>query len=285
MAVPVSTLRARGVHTVYYQLEPISTQRCEVNALTRRAGTDQYDEVWDYSPTQVQICRDRHSRGDDGPVFRYVPLVALPDRVEAQQQPSGETETLLFLGTLAHRVACNHPPFPLGRVQRPLRRVGSTALFRGNSMRTRPVPCSHHCKHKLEAWAKEGWLQVEGSSWSDARMAAVLRSHGTFVNVHKGCNESSNPVAPRVPMLLSARALVISERCHALDEREYEGMVSFVPFEDIPREFAAMRALSRVERAALVAARAARFAARFAPRRVYEEAGVHALLHTLALQG
>ena len=282
MAVPVSTLRARGVHTVYYQLEPISTQRCEVNALTRRAGTDQYDEVWDYSPTQVQICRDKHSRVD-GPLFRYVPIVALPDRVEAQQQqPSGETETLLFLGTVAHRVACNQPPFPLGKILPTLRRG---VLFRGNSRRTRPVPCSHHCKHKLEAWAREGWLRVEGSAWSAARMAAVLRSHGSFVNVHKGCNESSNPVAPRVPMLLSARALVISERCHNLDEREYEGMVSFVPFEDIPREFAAMRALNRMERMALIAARAARFAARFEPRRVYEEAGVHALLHTLALQG
>ena len=48
MAVPVSMLRARGVHTVYYQLEPLGSygpnpmtlaeRGCEVNALNRRAG-------------------------------------------------------------------------------------------------------------------------------------------------------------------------------------------------------------------------------------------------------
>ena len=32
--------------------------------------------------------------------------------------------------------------------------------------------------------------------------AKVLRAHGSFVNVHKRCNDSSNPVAPRVPLLL-----------------------------------------------------------------------------------
>ena len=57
-----------------------------------------------------------------------------------------------------------------------------------------------------------------------------------------------------------------------------------MPFEHIPRAFAAVRTMGREERSALLAARAARFAARFAPARVYAEAGVHALLGTLAMK-
>ena len=45
------------MHTAYYQLEPLAERGCEVNALNRRAGTDQYDEVWDYSRSQVQLCQ------------------------------------------------------------------------------------------------------------------------------------------------------------------------------------------------------------------------------------
>ena len=85
MAVPVSMLRSRGVHTVYYQLEPIES--CTIYALTRRTGMDRYNEVWDYSPTNSQVCRDSQLHLNDT-VFRYVPVVALPDRVQAAQQPS-----------------------------------------------------------------------------------------------------------------------------------------------------------------------------------------------------
>ena len=272
MAVPVSMLRSNGVHTVYYQLEPIES--CTIYALTRRTGMDRYNEVWDYSPTNSQVCRDSQLHLNDT-VFRYVPVVALPDRVQAAQQPS--EEKLAFLGTVAHRVQCNQPPL---RGSTPSR--GSM----GNPVRRRrqPVPCNSYCKHRLEAWANEGWLQIEGSAWSDQRLAAVLQSYGVYVNVHKACNDVRNPVSPRVSMLLSARALVISEHCHDLDERQFEGMVSFVPFEDVSREFARLRAMSRAEREALAAMRAARFARRFAPHRVYEEAGVHELMRRLDRQ-
>ena len=85
-------------------------------------------------------------------------------------------------------------------------------------------------------------------------------------------------------MLLSTKALVISERCYQKDEAEFEGMASFVPFANISQEYSRLRALSVVERKELAEARAARFAARFAPRRVYEEAGVHQLMQQLQHQ-
>ena len=82
-------------------------------------------------------------------------------------------------------------------------------------------------------------------------------------------------------MLLNAKALVISERCHGDDESEFEGMVSFVQFAHIQREFFRLRAMSRAERQQLADARASAFRTRFDPRRVFLEAGVHTLLNQL----
>lgn len=138
--------------------------------------------------------------------------------------------------------------------------------------------CSQSCKEALSAAVAAGWLRIENATWSPRELRAVLDSHGIYVSVHKACATTSSPVPPRVAMLLNAKALVISEHSSARDEAQFVGMVSFVPFANLEQEFSRLRLLGRDERRQLAASRAKRFAERFAPWRVYQEAGVHTLL-------
>ena len=251
-AVPVDVLRTRGVHTVYYQTEPV--RGCRIGALTKRFGMHRYDEVWDYSRFNLDRCRQIHRNLT---TFRYVPPVALPGQISAQQQ--SEETRLLFLGTARHRTGCVQSLGP----------------------KQRPVGCNQTCADALYASEGAGWLRTVSNAWNQRRMRGVLQTHGIFMNIHKACTTFSNPVPPRVSMLLNAKALVISERCHGDDESEFEGMVSFVQFAHIQREFFRLRAMSRAERQQLADARASAFRTRFDPRRVFLEAGVHTLLNQL----
>ena len=262
-AVPVEMLRNRGVRTVYYQTEPVRS--CWIQPLTRRRGIDRFDEVWDYSWRNLDICKHAmaksHIPEDGNTTFRYVPPVALPGRVSANQQ--SEETRLLFLGSARHRTGCSQPKMGPGQKQ---------------------VGCSQSCVGALNASVAAGWLRIESNAWNPTQLRTVLLSHGIYVSVHKACATTSNPVPPRVAMLLNAKALVISEHSSARDEAQFEGMVSFVPFANLEQEFSRLRLLSRDERQQLAESRAKRFAERFAPWRVYHEAGVHALLNQLDKQ-
>ena len=259
-AVPVEMLRNRGVRTVYYQTEPVRS--CRIRPLTKRRGMDRFEEVWDYSKHNLDICKDGIAKWnipeDGNTTFRYVPPVALPGRDSANQQ--AEETKLLFLGSAHHRTGCSQPLMGPGRKQ---------------------VGCSQTCVGALNASVAAGWLRIVDKAWSPKELRTVLLSHGVYVSVHKACATTSNPVPPRVAMLLNAKALVISEHSSARDEGQFEGMVSFVPFSNLEQEFSRLRLLSRDERQQLAESRAKRFAERFAPWRVYQEAGVHALLNQL----
>jgi hypothetical protein len=256
-AVPVKMLRKRGVRTVYYQTEPVRS--CSIRPLTRRQGMDRFDEVWDYSWRNLDICKyaiaKGHIREDGNTTFRYVPPVALPGRDSANQQ--SEETRLLFLGSAHHRTGCSQPLMGPGQTQ---------------------VGCSQSCVGALNASEAAGWLRIENAAWSPRELRRVLLSHGIYVSVHKACATTSYPVPPRVAMLLNAKALVISEHSSARDEAQFEGMVSFVPFANLEQEFSRLRLLSRDKRRQLAESRAKRFAERFAPWRVYQEAGVHAFM-------
>ena len=257
-AVPVEMLRNRGVRTVYYQTEPVRS--CRIRPLTLRWGMDRYDEVWDYSWRNLEICKGAFAKRVDsnGTTFRYVPPVALPGRASATQQ-SHETR-LLFLGSIVHRTGCSQPLLGPRQMQ---------------------VGCRQSCKEALNAAVAAGWLRIENATWSPRELRTVLGSHGIYVSVHKACATTSSPVPPRVAMLLNAKALVISEHSSARDEAQFAGMVSFVPFANLEQEFSRLRSLGRDERRQLAASRAKRFAERFAPWRVYQEAGVHTLMRAI----
>ena len=79
--------------------------------------------------------------------------------------------------------------------------------------------------------------------WDDSRLQQLLTHRSVFLNVNKGgaktgaCMKNStlvfgHPVTFRVPKLLNAKALLISEPCYATDMAMYEGLVDFVPVDE-----------------------------------------------------
>ena len=109
--------------------------------------------------------------------------------------------------------------------------------------------------------------------WTDAGLAALLRQYDCFLNVHKNCERGHAPVTFRHALLLSAGKLLLSERAYPRDEAEYEGMVTFVDRDHIPREYRRLLARRAAWRAD--AARAyARFRRGFSPARLFARAGI-----------
>ena len=103
-----------------------------------------------------------------------------------------------------------------------------------------------------------------------------------FISVHKGCGMSNESLeAFRVSKLLNYRALVLSEPSHAEDEAAYAGLVTFAPIERLPSAYTELAALSHTERRAQAERVHADFSARFEPLKLFENAGVYAMLDRL----
>ena len=71
-------------------------------------------------------------------------------------------------------------------------------------------------------------VKSEYSVWSDTSFNKFARSSaGIFINIHKNCARLS-PVEPRIPLLLSTGAVVVSVASNLADEREYGGAFMIV---------------------------------------------------------
>ena len=109
--------------------------------------------------------------------------------------------------------------------------------------------------------------------FSDSQLRDTLNRHRTLVNLHKSwklCNDSSSaPVeAARVSQVLSISALhVVSERSDLLDEREYEGILSFSQWPSISE------LLDAPMKDEGILARQRRFQERFEPTRLVRGSG------------
>ena len=107
----------------------------------------------------------------------------------------------------------------------------------------------------------------------------------TFVssqNLHKGCEASgSTPVTFRVPRILSTPPgkVVISERCNPRDEAEFAGLVHFMPTHEVPSAFQRLCTNPGWRTPAQAAHR--RFRETFAPRVLFERAGIYDELERL----
>ena len=76
------------------------------------------------------------------------------------------------------------------------------------------------CYSKIDrSWS----VKSEYSVWSESAFANLARhSSGIFINIHKGCANKS-PIEPRVPLLLSTGAIVVSTAGNLADDKEYDG--------------------------------------------------------------
>ena len=131
-----------------------------------------------------------------------------------------------------------------------------------------------HCFSDLKQRMRET-LKYTYRVWDDGAFVNRVLSHFTiFLNLHKDCGDSHNPVTFRVAKLLNAEGLVLSERCHPRDEAEYAGMVLFVNDTASIVSTHTQLVQSGSWRARAQEA-AARFQQRFQPRAIFERAGIY----------
>ena len=114
--------------------------------------------------------------------------------------------------------------------------------------------------------------------WDHNAYARLLNTSWLQLNIHKMCNSSHQPVTFRFAKLINSRSIVLSERAYPKDEEEFGEMVSFVKFDDIPREYARLAGMAAEERRRLARSRSSLFAERFHPQRIFSRAGVYAIL-------
>ena len=264
------SLRKRGIYTIYYQSEP--RKRC---IFDRKI----VDEIWDFSWYNIDACANgtslytqNHMRMDDWfsshslhpinqsmgatTVIRYVPLVALHASPTVKKQPTSQKANLVFFGGNWSRGECL---------------TFLDDLFKFNA---------------------SGRLRLVYNVWSEDQLRRFLGQPdvGIFLNIHQGCRVGSAPnstsiampVTWRNPLLLNARALIVSERCYWRDEAEFEGLVDFTSVSGIPSTFEGLRVMRVEERTALAERRHAAFSSRFDASKIGTRAQLPLLMQQLA---
>eukprot|EP00965_Chrysotila_dentata_P151911 5019616-Pleurochrysis_carterae.AAC.5 len=208
-------------------------------------GNNNIKEVWDYSLYNIKTCRDHRLKYNRNnlPVFRYLPPGAIESSAVADhQQP-------------AHLAFMGHVKF------------GSR------------LKCWGFLKSRLGPHL----VNLNGV-WTPSAFEALVKGNGIHLNLHKRCD----PIEPRpletfrLSTLLSAQALIISERADVADEEPYAGLVTFATVRGIQEEFDVLANMSKWARRELSRARAANFQRRFAPGRLLQNAGIGQLLAKLA---
>ena len=237
-------IRSLGVHVVWYQTKPTGDGTCVVTK-------DEVEEIWDYSWKNIDDCRNAAPRelssfgASDAPETRYVPVGALPDApmLPAHQELS-ESPAALGLMHGGRTTALEALRAQLSR--RGLSRVDSVG---GLELSSRKAFQTYLEKSQLGIFATllPKTAGPRPTTWNNSR-------------------------------LLNARGLVLSEPCYWKDEREYVGMVEFVPLSQMGTAFETLAASAAEEREQLRDERHGLFMQRFDPSAIFERAGVYAWL-------
>jgi len=121
-------------------------------------------------------------------------------------------------------------------------------------------------------------LQMEYSAWNDDAYQTVLDRSNIYLNIHKLCGNSAQPITWRNAKLLNAHALIISEHSYPKDEEQFAGLIDFTDLEKIPDKYGELAAMSQTERQNLADSRAEMFSKRFAPEVIFQKAGIYDLM-------
>eukprot|EP00928_Gymnodinium_smaydae_P040950 TRINITY_DN2772_c0_g3_i1.p1 TRINITY_DN2772_c0_g3~~TRINITY_DN2772_c0_g3_i1.p1 ORF type:complete len:393 (-),score=67.40 TRINITY_DN2772_c0_g3_i1:114-1292(-) len=245
----VPKLREKGIYTVFYNADPSSF--CQLDAT-------QVDEIWDFSHKNIRNCANQSVAYPDrpGPPQRFVPLGAL------------ETPTVTYDSESADAQASGQRMNSLGHIWSERK----------------------ECFAKLESMIAEKNLKLEMTKdvWADDAYKALLNTTDIFLNMNHRCDKEGNlaederdEVFWRVPKLINAHGLVISEPCWPRDQEEFAGVVDFVPFGQIAQKYAELAALPAAARQRLGDERAKLFAEKFAPKTIFERASIFDLMSCL----
>ena len=252
-ALPWDQLRKRQIRTIYYNTEPFGC--------LKGLGPVNVDEVWDYSWANVDRCvaagKFRKASNTSTvldfskqKIIRYVP----PGAIKGSPQ------------------VVNFGKFGRGR--------GWTFLGRADASQARLG-----CFRTATAGLQRGRDFFETSNvWSNKTFRDLIQSSNgpsIFLSIHKNCNRAGMPFeALRGSLLLSAGALLISERSYTKDMNEYRGMVNFAPAGRALREAAtAIMVLSADEREVRARRANAAFQSRFSPLAIIKKARVFDVIH------
>lgn len=236
-------IRSLGVHVVWYQTKPTDDGSCAVTK-------DEVEEIWDYSWKNIDDCRNAAPRelssfgASDAPKTRYVPVGAVPDapKLPAHQELS-EGPAALGLMHGGRAIALDF-----------LRAQLSSGVSRVDSV---------------------GGLELSSRK---AFQKYLETSHlGIFATLLPE-TAGPRPTTWNNSRLLNARGLVLSEPSYWKDEREYVGMVDFVPLSQMGTAFETLAASAAEEREQLREERHGLFTRRFDPSAIFERAGIHAWL-------
>ena len=269
---PLHDLSAKGARIVHYQTENVGSRKnmeCNLThgftkAKSRNVSSSEIgllrlvDEVWSYDWRNVESCLA------GGVVARYVP----PGAVSELLPPANLSmaDELLFLG----KVDRGQPREYCVRLI-----SGSFALLANRSSAKRG--------------ANRSRITTVSGAFSDRAQATIFERASAFLQLSQEtmCIGASTPARwlKRVPatgldtfrvvQLLRHRAFVIGHRTNPRDEQEFAGIMSFVRVGDIAAEFVRFRAMSLEDRARIVEERCSSFRQRFAPRAIFERAGVY----------
>ena len=122
--------------------------------------------------------------------------------------------------------------------------LASTAAFPAIPSNSTPecLAARRRCYATLKAELGAG-LRHADAAYTAASLRGELLKHRVFVNLHKDCGSPLRPAeAVRFAVLLAVGARVVSEHATPADEREFEGLVEFVPLADLAQ--ATTRALA-----------------------------------------
>jgi len=144
--------------------------------------------------------------------------------------------------------------------------------------------------HMGHAWWRTCWLELynmmpgelsyESSAWTETAFVGLLKHHNIFLNLHKGdCKWERNPFAAvRASRLLSAGAILISEKAYYKDETEFAGLVDFVNFDAIPSTYAHYFAQDDVTYENLRLSRRSSYMTKFAPTAIFTNADIYTMM-------
>lgn len=299
--------RERGTTIVHYNAEPwCPTTAYNTSADSETAFAIQQsnfarvaDEVWDYSHHNIDECSSLLQRRSNASAAAGRPAERGAHGGERLAQARG--------------AATSEPPPPLPsrfRYVPPGPLQIARVRFRGGSREQSPQPPPELLffgskKVRARCWdaiaaASRAPIRTVYDVWDDAAFDALVSAPeaaaAVWLDISKDVCELLDDdlvdatdslrapalAAVRMSQLLSARALAVSTRRYWKDEREFDGLLDFVPFAQIGRRYEQLVQLGSHAREQMASRRFERFASRFDPAAVFERAGIYELLWSKA---
>jgi len=128
-------------------------------------------------------------------------------------------------------------------------------------------------------------IQVQYEIWNQSQFDNFTNTPTIFIDIPKFCDSRLGVPSARMSQLLSAGAHIIALNYNPDDQKNFEGLVTFVPQDQLLEAYNQAASLPPQERSDQAARRIELYGQRFAPNLIFEKAGIYDLLDNWTLQG